>query len=513
MRDMPVLVVGTGLIGSVIAGALRARGAEVTCADADQARARSAGALLGCAAVHLDITNTAQATAVVGQVRPAIVVHAAGRFSARPREEARRLVLDSARGTASLAAAATAARVGRLLLVSSLAVYANPRGAVVETSRTGGRTPYGLAKSAAESALLAGCAGTEMTPLIVRLSGVYGGAATVGGWLNTTLRGLVDTALRGDQVRIPAFLGGHEYLHVRDAAAGAIQVAEHGRAGAYNIGTSRPLDATAVASAFAPLGAAVTCEEEDGPAPHWWLDTRKARTELGFEAGLSLADGLRIWADEITAERMTAEQVTAQEITAEQAIHEEVPMIGNTRPLRIMVIVGSVRAGSRTRAAAGYAAAHVIETGNEALVWDPHKLPLPIADPDYHDDPLRHPNPTVRAFVTSARRADGFILTTPVYHNSYSGVLKNALDNLTIEEFADKPVGLLSHGPKLTAIQACDQLRIVVRGLYGLCVANQAVTTPPDFDGSPSGPMELTDGAMRTRISGMVDAVLKLARR
>ena len=79
-----------------------------------------------------------------------------------------------------------------------------------------------------------------------------------------------------------------------------------------------------MASAFAALGADVMCEEEDGPARHWRLDTSKARTELGFEAGISLADGLRIWADEITAERMTAEQVTAQEITAEQSIHEEV---------------------------------------------------------------------------------------------------------------------------------------------------------------------------------------------
>jgi azobenzene reductase len=188
-------------------------------------------------------------------------------------------------------------------------------------------------------------------------------------------------------------------------------------------------------------------------------------------------------------------------------------MVPNTRPLRIMIIAGSVRAASHTRAVADFAAEHVIETGNEALVWDPRKLPLPIADPDYHDDPLRHPNPTVRALITSARRADGFILATPIYHNSYSGVLKNALDNLTIEEFADKPVGLLSHGPKLTAVQACDHLRIVVRGLYGLCVASQAVTTPANFGGSPSGGIELTDDAMRTRISGMVDAVLKLARR
>jgi azobenzene reductase len=188
-------------------------------------------------------------------------------------------------------------------------------------------------------------------------------------------------------------------------------------------------------------------------------------------------------------------------------------MIPCTGPLRVMIIVGSVRAASHTRAAANCAASHVTETGNEALLWDPRRLPLPIADPDFHDNPLQHPNPTVRAFVTAARRADGFILTTPVYHNSYSGVLKNALDNLTIEEFADKPVGLLSHGTQLTAIQACDQLRIVVRGLYGLCVPNQAVTTSPDYSHLPSGPIELTDCETRTRISDVVDAVLKLARR
>jgi dTDP-4-dehydrorhamnose reductase len=324
MRDMPILVAGTGLIGSAISAALRARGAQVTCADVDMARAQTVGALLGCAAVELDIADAARAAAVIRQARPAIVVHAAGRFNARTRDEARRLVLDSARGTASLTAAATAAGVGRLLLVSSLAAYANPRGRLVETSRTGGTMPYGLAKSAAESALLAGCAGTETTPLIARLSGVYGGAATMGGWLNLALHGLVDTALRGDQVRIPAFLGGHEYLHVRDAAAGAMKVAEHGRAGPYNIGTSRPLDAVAVAAAFATLGAAVTCEEEDGKPRLWWLDTSRARAELGFEAGISLADGLRIWAGQIAAERAMAAQVTARQITAEEIIHEEV---------------------------------------------------------------------------------------------------------------------------------------------------------------------------------------------
>jgi azobenzene reductase len=181
--------------------------------------------------------------------------------------------------------------------------------------------------------------------------------------------------------------------------------------------------------------------------------------------------------------------------------------------LRITVIVGSVRIVSYTRAVAQWATAHVLETGNEALLWDLRCLPLPTADPDYHANPARHPDATVRAFVTAARRADGFILTTPIYHGSYSGVLKNALDTLSVAEFADKPVGLISNGPRLTAIQACDQLRHVVRGLHGLCVPEQVVTTPGDFAEASAGLPVIANSDVAARISTMIDAVLKLARR
>ena len=40
-------------------------------------------------------------------------------------------------------------------------------------------------------------------------------------------------------------------------------------------------------------------------------------------------------------------------------------------------------------------------------------------------------------------RAQGFVLATPEYHNSYSGVLKNALDLLSSEQLGDKMFGLI----------------------------------------------------------------------
>ena len=182
-------------------------------------------------------------------------------------------------------------------------------------------------------------------------------------------------------------------------------------------------------------------------------------------------------------------------------------------PVRTLILVGSVRPGSRTLCAARHAASVVTEGGNEALLWDLRRLPLPIADASYHHNPGEHPDRTVRSLVAAAKRADGFLLCSPVYHNSYSGVLKNALDCLAIEHFRDKPVGLIVHGPNLTAVQACDHLRIVARGLYGLCVPEQVVTTPDDFGAGEDGGSELVGASARQRVEDLVHAVVKLGRR
>nr|WP_256364623.1 NAD(P)H-dependent oxidoreductase [Bartonella sp. DB5-6] len=50
----------------------------------------------------------------------------------------------------------------------------------------------------------------------------------------------------------------------------------------------------------------------------------------------------------------------------------------------------------------------------------------------------------VHAFVKTHAAADGAILSNPVYHEFYSGILKNALDNLDYDAFGDKAVGSLS---------------------------------------------------------------------
>src|SRR5438876_203322 len=75
-----------------------------------------------------------------------------------------------------------------------------------------------------------------------------------------------------------------------------------------------------------------------------------------------------------------------------------------------------------------------------------------------------------------------FVRGSPVYHNSFSGILKNALDSLSIQQFRNKPVALMSCGNSdRTGSQPCDHLRIVARGLLAVAIPTQVITLPSDF--------------------------------
>jgi azobenzene reductase len=163
----------------------------------------------------------------------------------------------------------------------------------------------------------------------------------------------------------------------------------------------------------------------------------------------------------------------------------------------ILLITGSIRAGSETRAAVE-ALAGIMRRREAAFEhWDLRERPLPIADPEYHERAEVHPDAAVREIAAIAREASAFVLATPVYHNSFSGVLKTCLDHLSIADFAYKPVGLVAHGDNLSAVQACDQLRVVVRGLHGLALPLQVVTTPDDFASADGQPRLVAEGVLQ----------------
>lgn len=178
--------------------------------------------------------------------------------------------------------------------------------------------------------------------------------------------------------------------------------------------------------------------------------------------------------------------------------------------MRLLLIGGSVRRPSYTSTLLRAIAAEIERSGATAVIWDLCDHPLPIADPNYYDRTASHPSPVVRKLGEEAAAARGFVLASPVYHNSYSGALKNALDHLAIRHFRRKPVALVSHGSSRGCIQACDHLRIVVRGLHGLGTAQQLATIDRDFS-VVDGSYEVINPQVTRRVGELVNELLVLA--
>ena len=173
-----------------------------------------------------------------------------------------------------------------------------------------------------------------------------------------------------------------------------------------------------------------------------------------------------------------------------------------------MLIAGTIHRPSYTQAAIHFIGQALQGKSAEICEWDLVRMPLPIADPEYDGIPEHHPDANVREFARAAKKADAFVLASPVYHNSYTGVLKNALDSLGDDQFAGKPVGLVGH----KGIQPVDHLRIVVRSLGAYAITRQVVTRKDEFIKTADGYV-LDNETLTHRINVFCDELLDWVQR
>jgi azobenzene reductase len=151
-------------------------------------------------------------------------------------------------------------------------------------------------------------------------------------------------------------------------------------------------------------------------------------------------------------------------------------------PVRVLVVAGSLRRPSFTRSVCDASAEALTNAGAVVDRWDVADPVLPLADPAYHRDPRRHPDPDVRRLVEAADAADAFVVSTPVYHASYSGAVKNVLDHLAIAQTVYKPASIVGHGGRVRSPQAADALRIAMRGLLAVVLPTHVVAAMGDYD-------------------------------
>lgn len=161
----------------------------------------------------------------------------------------------------------------------------------------------------------------------------------------------------------------------------------------------------------------------------------------------------------------------------------------------VVALCGSLRDGSHTRTALreGLAGAAAVDASTQLI--DLRDYTLPMFDPDIDK---QGDGPRLRKQL---READAIILGTPMYHGSYSNVLKNALDYAGFDEFDGTTVGLLAVSGGSFPISALDHLRAVCRALDAWVLPHEAAV-PRASSVIEDGDFTDDDLAERVRVLG-----------
>ena len=143
--------------------------------------------------------------------------------------------------------------------------------------------------------------------------------------------------------------------------------------------------------------------------------------------------------------------------------------------LKILGVASSMRESSYSTRVLKLALKKAEKKGAETKLLDLRELQLPMYRPEQNS------SPELDKVTEYVKWADAFVLASPDYHGSMSGVMKNFLDFFW-SDFAGKTFGYIctSHEKGLTVM---DQMRTAVKQCYGWSMPyGISVNSDQDFD-------------------------------
>lgn len=174
--------------------------------------------------------------------------------------------------------------------------------------------------------------------------------------------------------------------------------------------------------------------------------------------------------------------------------------------IRVVAISGSLRPASYTSQALRVALEGALEMGAETRLLNLRDYDLEFAC----EEEISFSPGAVR-MKADVRRAHGILLGTPEYHGSFSGVLKNALDLMSFEEFDGKMIGLVGVSAGRTgAFDALTALRSVGRALHAWVLPEQVAI--PDASRAFNEQGNLKDASLEKRLRHVGKRVAEFAR-
>ena len=147
---------------------------------------------------------------------------------------------------------------------------------------------------------------------------------------------------------------------------------------------------------------------------------------------------------------------------------------------KILAFAGSTRTGSFNKKLLNVATEAARGAGAEVTVVDLRDLALPLFDQDFED--ANGLPEGAKRFKKLLREHDGFLISSPEYNSSITGVLKNAIDWASRAETEDEPPLVAFRGKVATLMSASPGGLGGLRGLVHLraILGNIGVIVLPD---------------------------------
>ena len=170
--------------------------------------------------------------------------------------------------------------------------------------------------------------------------------------------------------------------------------------------------------------------------------------------------------------------------------------------MKILGLCGEYGPNSKSGMLVGLALKYAEQQGAEVVFWDATQTSLPLVG---EEGCWNHPH--VKLFQDLLLECDGFLVASPEYHGSLSGVMKNTFDWMYDKHVGGKVFGLMSTLGGMSNSNTINHMRIIVRWLHGWSVPEQLVIGHVKDAFDEHG--YLTDESLNNRLHDVVNSVMK----
>ena len=172
------------------------------------------------------------------------------------------------------------------------------------------------------------------------------------------------------------------------------------------------------------------------------------------------------------------------------------------RQLRVMGICGTYGLDSANGRMLEIVSKLLEEKGIEWVVWNNSQNPLPFVG---EDGCWSHPN--VKMYKEMAESVDAFVLSSPEYHGTMSGVMKNSLDWLSFDQTTGMIFGLISTLGGQSNTTTLNHMRVVARWIHDISIPEQLVVAKIKNAFDDEG--NILDDDLKVRIDKFVNSLVK----